>query len=238
MKGYWSRIVLGALVVFGAGMGVWYAVARAKQKVQVVVESAMPITIPIPFSIVPFKVEGEKYGSVHHVTFHRDAPKSVDHLVVQVKLAEGVDAEKFEDCLLALEDVDDLDEHTTFQCISTDIDDAKRLGLVPFGKVRLDPSGLMVPLLLPEDDVAELRHTDEYVLEEEQARMEAAEERWAADSARMAVEGLADSISAQVEQLVDSLVHLKRVIRKDARAPRPPRAPKPEVKVQVECEDC
>lgn len=231
MKGYWTRIVLGAFLVFGAGMGVWYVVATAKQKVQVVVESAAPITIPLPFSIVPFKVEGEKYGSVHHVTFHRDAPKSIDHLVVQVKLAEGVDPAKFEHCLLALENVDDLDEHTTFQCISTDVDDAERLGLVPFGKVRLDPSGMMIPLFLPEDDVADLRHTDEVVLEEEQARMEAAEARWAVDSTRMAVEGLADSISVQVERLVDSLVTLKKVIRQPV---RPARAPKPEVRVEVE----
>jgi hypothetical protein len=231
MKGYWTRIVLGAFVVFGVGMGAWYAVARAKQKVQVVVESATPITIPIPFSIMPFKVEGEKYGSVHHVTFHRDTPKSVDHLVVQVNLAEGVDEAKFKDCLLALEDVDNLDEHTSFQCISTDIDDAEKLGLVPFGKVRLDPSGMLVPLLLPEHEVADLRHTDEYLLHEEQKRMEAAKERWAVDSARMAVEGLADSISARVEQLVDSLVTLKKVIRKDVRPPRPP---KPEVKVEVD----
>lgn len=235
MKGYWTRIVLGAFVVFAAGMGVWYAVARAKHKVQVVVESATPITIPIPFSIMPFKVEGEKYGSVHHVTFHRDTPKSVDHLVVQVNLAEGVEAAKFKDCLLSLEDVDNIDEHTTFQCISTDIDDAARLGLVPFGKVRLDPEGLMVPLLLPEHEVADLRHTDEQLLHEEQKRMEAAEARWAADSARMTVQGLADSISTQVEMLVDSLVTLKKVIRKDVRARR---APKPDVKVEVNCEDC
>ncbi len=231
MKIYWTRIVLGAFVVFGIGMGVWYAVATAKQQVQVVVESATPITIPLPFSIMPFKVEGEKYGSVHHVTFHRDTPKSVDHLVVQVKLADGVDEAKFKDCLLSLEDVDNIDEHTSFQCISTDIDDVERLGLVPFGKVRLDPSGMMIPLLLPEDEVADLRHTDEHMLADEQKRMEAAEKRWAVDSARMAVQGLADSISLQVEQLVDSLVTLKKVIRKDA---RPPRAPAPEVKVQVE----
>jgi hypothetical protein len=218
MKGYWTRIVLGAFVVFGVGLGAWYA--------------ATPITIPIPFSIMPFKVEGEKYGSVHHVTFYRDTPKSVDHLVVQVNLADGVDEEKFKDCLLALEDVDNLDEHTSFQCVSTDIDDTGSLGLVPFGKVRLDPSGMMVPLLLPKDEVADLRHTDEYMLAEEQKRMEAAEKRWAVDSDRMAVKGLADSISAQVEQLVDSLVTLKKVIRKDARPP------KTEVKVQVECEDC
>ena len=235
MKGYWTRIACGAFMVFGAGLVVWYAVARAKQKVQVVVESAAPITIPLPFSIVPFKVEGDKYGSVHHVTFHRNAPKSVDHLVVQVNLAEGVDAAMFEDCLLALEDVDDLDEHTTFQCLSTDVDDAARLGLVPFGKVRLDPSGMMIPLFLPEDDVADLRHTDEYVLEEEQARMEAAEARWAVDSARMAAQGLADSISVQVERLVDSLVTLKKVIRQPV---RPLRQPKPEVRVEMECADC
>ncbi len=149
-----------------------------------------------------------------------------------MNLADGVDEEKFEDCLLALEDVDNLDEHTSFQCVSTDIDDTGSLGLVPFGKVRLDPSGMMVPLLLPKDEVADLRHTDEYMLAEEQKRMEAAEKRWAVDSDRMAVKGLADSISAQVEQLVDSLVTLKKVIRKDARPP------KTEVKVQVECEDC
>jgi hypothetical protein len=43
MKGYWTRIVLGAFVVFGVGLGAWYAVARAKHQVQVVVESATPL---------------------------------------------------------------------------------------------------------------------------------------------------------------------------------------------------
>jgi len=230
MKAYWTRIVLGAFVVFGIGLAVWFAATRAKEQVHVVVESARPITIPIPFSIIPFRVDGEKYGAVHHVTFYRDAPKSVDHIVVQVKLGDSVDAAQFKDCLLSLENVDNIDENTTFDCLKRDTADTADLGLVHFGEVQLDPSGLMVPLLLTKTDVADLRHTDEVVLEQEQARMEAAEVRWAGDSARMAVEGLADSISVQVERLVDSLVTIKKVLRQDARPPRPP---KPMVKVEV-----
>jgi len=231
MRAYWARIVLGALAVFGVGFAVFYAGGRAKDHVEVVVESARPITIPIPFSIIPFKVDGEKYGAVHHVTFHRDAPKSVDHLVVQVKLADGVDATQFKDCLLSLENVDNIDEHTTFDCLKRETADTAELGLVHFGEVKLDPAGIMVPLLLTKSDVADLRHTDEAVLETEQARMEAAEARWAPDSVRAATEGLADSISIQVERLVDSLVTLKKVLRQDARPPRPP---KPTVKVEVQ----
>jgi len=228
MKAYWTRIVLGAFVVFGVGLVVWFAVTRAKEQVHVVVESARPITIPIPFSIIPFRVDGEKYGAVHHVTFHRDAPKSVDRIVVQVKLADSVDAAQFKDCLLSLENVDNIDEHTTFDCLKRDTADT---GLVQFGEVQLDPSGLMVPLLLTKSDVADLRHTDEIVLEQEQARMQAAEAEWAGDSARMAAEGLADSISVQVERLVDSLVTIKKVLRQEARPPRPP---KPTVRVNVQ----
>ncbi len=213
MTGYWTRIVLGALAVFGIGMGVWFGVTRAKEKIEVVVESAQPITVPIPFSILPFKVDGNRVGRVHHVTFHRDTPKSVEGVVVQVNLADSIDAARFENCLFSLEDVDNIDEHTTFDCMSKDAADTAGLNLVRFGDVRLDPSGMLVPLLLPAHEVADLRHTDQHELQREEARMRAEEARWAVDSLRIATEGLGDSISQAVERLVDSLMVMKKVMK-------------------------
>lgn len=120
MRTYWLKIILGALAIFAVGMLVVTGIRRASHGVREITEGSGNITIPLPFGILPFKVDGERLGSIERVTLERSAPKVITSLRLVAKLDSGISPERLDGCTLAGHRVTELDETSTFECLRTD----------------------------------------------------------------------------------------------------------------------
>ncbi len=120
MRTYWLKIILGALAIFVVGMLAVTGIRRASHGVREITEGSGNITIPLPFGILPFKVDGERLGSIERVTLERSAPKVITSLRLVAKLDSGIGPERLDGCVLAGHRVTELDETSTFECLRTD----------------------------------------------------------------------------------------------------------------------
>ena len=88
MRSYWFKICLGALGIFAVGM-IGVAIVRSGvAKVNSVVHSDEPITIPL--GLVPFAIAGERLGKLDHVTLYRESPDQVSEVELTVNLADSL----------------------------------------------------------------------------------------------------------------------------------------------------
>jgi hypothetical protein len=226
MRNYWLRIAFGALAIFTVGMiGVTLA-REGVGRVRNVVEGSGPITIPLGF--VPFNLDGQKLGSVSRVVLLRDAPKQIAGVEVEIDLRDSTLARGLEGCRLRA----NFDEHSrdqvrtrpqerrfspgVFSCLHSG-DSAPEFQ--HFGRATFQPGNVVVPLLLPNDMVNDLKEghfdtaaQDSMTAEDSmeaaiEARLdsisEAAERE--ADSITTAAEMYADSVVARKDRLIDSL---------------------------------
>jgi hypothetical protein len=98
MRNYWLKILLGALGIFAVGM-IGVSIARSGiAKVNSVVHSDDPISIPL--GLVPFALAGEKLGKLDHVTLYRESPKHVSGVELTVDLADSLLAQGLSGCRL------------------------------------------------------------------------------------------------------------------------------------------
>jgi hypothetical protein len=155
MKNYWLKIIGSALGIFAVGMALIIAFRGVKTKVTSALNSSDPIPIPL-IGLVPFRLGSDKLGSVSRVEFLRSDPEHVSGVRVLVKLADSVGPDRLRACKLAIDNVDNLDERTSFRCQAPE---AALEGLEPFGVVVIKGSLDSFPLLLPGKAVTELRQT-------------------------------------------------------------------------------
>jgi hypothetical protein len=162
MRSYWMRILAGALAIFAIGMVGVTLLRRGVVKVNEVVSGTGPLSFPLPF--VPFQLDGNKLGRVERMVVNRDAPKKVSSVDLEVKLDDSLVAQGLAGCRLAANvesdssvpgdinvHVDRLGDRTFFFCATNDS------AFVEFGKVRLNPGDVIVPLLVPQSLAEHLR---------------------------------------------------------------------------------
>jgi hypothetical protein len=197
MRSYWLRILLGAIAVFAVGMIVVSMIRRGRTRVESVLASSDPISIPLAF--VPFQLDGSKLGTLEHAVVNRDSPKKVSSIDLQVKLDDSLVAQGLAGCRLAanIEDdssgrgghvnlhVNQLERRTFFFCAPSDS------GFEEFGSVAFSPGDVKVPLLVPEELAGRLQSGDW------------ADSSDAADSAD-AMADRADSIAEAAQEKADS----------------------------------
>jgi hypothetical protein len=209
MRGYWMRIALGALAIFAIGMIGVGVVRRGIGGVRAVAEGSGPITLPVAF--VPFKLDGQKLGTVNRVVLHRDAPKQLASVELGIKLDDSTLARGLEGCrLVANFDAErnprgvDLRAGPlatgVFSCLHGDNSTSQ---FQEFGRAVFTPGDVSVPLLLPNDMVDDLKQG--HMGSTDQDSIQAAAEA-VADSIAQETEARADSISAAAELRVDSIV--------------------------------
>lgn len=203
MKSYWFKIVLGALGIFAIGMVIVTGIRKAKNQVRVYSETSEPISIPFPFGIVPFRLDGTRLGTVEHLTLLRDSPQGISNIRLVVKLADSVESSRLASCILVVTDVEHLDNRTTFQCQNSD---TAGMQLVPYGQVELENDGTTFPLLLPASAVADLR--SEHASDEMESRI---------DSISSAAEAMADSLSEVADSITEANNEMADSIREAAR---------------------
>jgi len=221
MRGYWLRIAVGALAIFAVGMvGVTLA-RRSISGVRQVAEGSGPITLPVMF--VPFKLDGQKLGTVNRLVLHREAPKRLSSVELGVKLNDSLLARGLEGCRLV---ADFEAKHSpkgfevgpgslstgVFSCLHGDDTTSQ---FQEFGHAVFQPGDVSVPLLLPNDIVDDLRTHDMGSADfgpGYEDSVEAAAQA-AADSVADETEARADSMAAAVEaQVVSSPSRTHRLV--------------------------
>ncbi|MGH7507853.1 MAG: hypothetical protein ACREMZ_00095 [Gemmatimonadales bacterium] len=156
MRNYWMRIAFGALAIFALGMvGVTLA-RRGISGVRQVAEGTGPITIPVAF--VPFKLDGERLGTIRRIKIDRAAPDQVKSVSLTVRLAHSADTARLEGCILVAEGFEDFNSQTTIRC-ATPAETTYR-DLANIGEVRLTPGGRFFDLLMPREAIRELTDSD------------------------------------------------------------------------------
>lgn len=154
MTRYWIKIAAGALLIFAAGMVVWTLGRKGATAANSVFNSADPISIPLKF--VDFRVDGSPLGKIQRLTLLRTAPEEFTSVEVTVRLDSAAAAERLGSCVLRLEDLEHLDENTTFICATPETP-AGAEAFEPFGQVRIQGSDVTIPLMLPSAVVKDLK---------------------------------------------------------------------------------
>ena len=208
MRNYWLRIVLGAVAIFAVGM---IGVTIARQgvgRVRNVVEGTGPISVPIAF--IPFKLDGQKLGTVSKIVLQRDAPKQIASVELQIKLADSAVARGLAGCRLAANLNEEHTPHDThvgieplshgvFTCLHPNDSTGQ---FQEFGRAVFQPGGVSVPLLLPKDIAADLQQGNFGNGPEDSISGQAEQQ---ADSIAAAAEKAANQIAARQRHFVDSL---------------------------------
>jgi hypothetical protein len=200
MRSYWLRILLGAFGIFCLGMIVVSIARHGRSKVESVIASSEPLSIPLPF--VPFQVNGSKLGTLERLTVNRESPKKVSSIELQVKMDDSLVAKGLAGCRLAANIESDsakpgdvnihmnrLNEKTFFFCATQDS------GFEEMGSAKLTPGDIELPLLLPESLAQHLRNGDWATNSDSTDALETR-----ADSIADAAEAIADSASAKAER--------------------------------------
>jgi hypothetical protein len=207
MRNYWLRIALGAAAVFTIGMiGVTLA-RQGVSRVRGVVEGSGPISLPLGF--IPFRLDGEKLGTVHRVVVLRDAPKQISSVQLEVKLQDSMLARGLEGCHLVAHFDEDHSARAgerlgrkftpgMFNCLQAG---HVPQDFQPFGRAVFQPGAVSVPLLLPNDIVDDLKEGEFGSSAEDTSAAETM-----ADSIAEAAEALADSIAEAAELRAESIV--------------------------------
>jgi hypothetical protein len=224
MKSYWIKIALGALFIFAVGMGGIYAVRSVSGKINRTMNSTDPITLPIAF--VSFKLNGTRLGSIDRVILLRNEPKHISSAKVVLKLNDSSSLALLRGCRLALDDVEHVNEKTSFRCATGD----SANGLTPIGFVSVRGTSDSFPLLMPEKAARDLRQT-RFEMHGHEFNVSSDD-----DSASASLEARADSIDAASERVADSISQLGDSIveamgkKADSLRNNPP---KPHVRVPV-----
>jgi hypothetical protein len=214
MKNYWLRIGLGAAAIFAVGM---IGITLARQgagRVRKVVEGTGPLSVPVAF--IPFKLDGQKLGTVSKIVLQRTVPKHISSVELQIKLADSAVAQGLSGCRLA---ANFSDEHSpqdvkihvgpmsrgVFTCLHQN-DTTSRFQ--EFGHAVFQPGGVSVPLLLPNDIVSDLQQGN-FGDDHDDSVSDAVEAR--ADSAAEAEERRADSVAAQAERAANRVALRQRL---------------------------
>ncbi len=198
MRGYWLRIIAGALAIFLVGFAIISAVRSGKQRVRTVTQTADPISIPLAF--IPFNLDSSRVGTIRRLTILRSEPKSITGFRIRVELSDP-DALRLlaAGCVMSVDNPTQLNSRTSFSCLPLDT------AMVEFGRVELltETGGTRVdfPLYLPPQVVAEFRDAGEAgvsVNREVNADSIARSVRQMGDSIRRETRALADSVRREV----------------------------------------
>lgn len=144
-KIYIGKIGLGMAAVFGIGMVVASGVNAGRHKVDEVVHTSATITVPLLG--LPFRTAKGELGAMQKLQIERSAPDMIEGFNLTVRLNEGVSADQFNNCEVTVVDPENLDESTTFTCLTAA--DSGFEDLVQFGYVNFEPSGARHRLMIP-----------------------------------------------------------------------------------------
>ena len=203
MRNYWLRIVFGAVAIFAVGMvGVTLA-RQGMRSVKGVVEGSGPINLPVAF--LPFKLDGERIGTIQRIRINRLAPKQISSIDIRVRLADSVSPHRLDRCILVADNFEHINDQTTFLCSTPEDTAGENLRAV--GDITIARSGESYRLLMPEDAIQELTDSEVVFVGEDSAGLTREQQ----DSIGQAVQHMTDSVLEANRPKLESLgVNLPR----------------------------
>lgn len=157
MNRYWTRIGLGAVLVFVLGMTAMAAARKGKEKIERLIGTAAS-QLPLRLAGLTFRLDGRKVGDLTGVEVHRAGPADAGRVTVRVRLHDGDLLQTLRGCSLTVDDPEHLDERTGFLCAEPA--DLSSGDLVEFGAVAFEPGDLTRPLFVPRHTLDQWRQSE------------------------------------------------------------------------------
>lgn len=157
MDRYWTRIALGALLVFGIGMTGIFAVRKGKAEVKSLLTAA-GTRIPLKLANLKFRFDGQSLGDITGIDVNRTGPDDVGRVKVRVALNDVSDLESLRACGLTVDDVTRISDRIGFRCAAAA--ELEAGDFVKLGDITFEPGSLTRPLYLPRHAVDRWRHSD------------------------------------------------------------------------------
>jgi hypothetical protein len=154
---YWTRIAIGAILVFCLGMSATVAVRKGKAEVRSLL-ATVGRRLPLKLAHLGFRLDGRRLGDLTGLEIQRDGPDDVGRVTVRVRLDTPEDLATLANCSLAAESFRGFDDQSGFRCAA-----GSELGggeLVKLGEVVFQPGDLSRPLYLERHDAERWRHSE------------------------------------------------------------------------------
>ena len=159
MDRFWGKIGLGAVCIFGVGMG---GVTLAKKGIHELKTAAIagPVQAALrhlPTDLLNFRLDGRRIGTVRSVDVSNEGDWSTKSVLMTVALEAGRAPDDLGDCQLATETMGRRKD-ASFRCVNSD--EIADENLVEIGTVRFEPDAISRPLFIRERDVRELNRSE------------------------------------------------------------------------------
>ena len=157
MNRYWTRIALGAVLVFCLGMSATVAVRKGKSEVRSLL-ATVARRLPLKLAHLGFRLDGRRLGNLTGLEVRRAGVEDVGRVTVRVQLDSPDDLATLASCSLTAESFRGFDDQTGFRCAG----DSEVGGgeLVKLGEVVFQPGDLARPLYLQRQDAERWRRSD------------------------------------------------------------------------------
>lgn len=159
MDRFWGKIGLGAIGIFGVGMG---GITLAKKGIHELKTAAIsgPVQAALhhlPTDLLNFRLDGRRIGTVRSVEVSNEGQWTTKSVQMTVALETGRAPDDLGDCQLATETMGHRRD-ASFRCVNSDeISDEH---LVEIGTVRFEPDNVTRPLFIREREARELNRSD------------------------------------------------------------------------------
>jgi hypothetical protein len=167
MNRYWTRIALGALLVFCMGFVGLTAVRKGKAQLRAFLTTAAT-RLPLRLANIGFRLDGRRVGEVTRLDVVRHAASELGRVTGHVQLTEPEAIAALADCSLTVDDLHRVNSRTSFFC--ADASELQSGRLLEVGEIRFEPGAFQRPLFLPRRVVDDWRRSEIQQLEASLAR--------------------------------------------------------------------
>jgi len=159
MDRFWGKIGLGALGIFGVGMG---GITLAKKgihelKTATIAGPVQAALHNLPTGLLNFRLDGRRIGKVRSVDVSNEGEWNSKSVQMTVALESGRAPNDLGDCQLATETMGHRTD-ASFRCVGSD--EIADENLVEIGTVRFEPDDVTRPLFIREREVRDLNRSE------------------------------------------------------------------------------
>lgn len=161
MRSLWSKIGIGAVAIFLVGMMLItlgrQAKSAAAEAINTALESSAFSKVASAASDIPFRLDGERLGTVSRAHIRRNQSGALPEVNLSVELSDPGAIRQLRNCVLMPERQNGFDFDRGFSCAVGLTGD-----LVEIGRVRFAPGDLERPLMVEPADAAGLSKGDPF----------------------------------------------------------------------------
>lgn len=162
MKSFWLKIGFGALGVFLVGMMLVTLGRQAKtaaaEAITTALQSSAFSSVASAASDLPFRLDGERLGTVQRASIHRAQAGALPEVNLLVQLADADAARPLHDCVLVPDRDEQFDFDRGFTCA-----EGMKGDLVEVGRVQFTPVNFNRPIMVRGNVARDMSKGDPFV---------------------------------------------------------------------------